>query len=304
MNTNGFIRIPNSVVGNLKGYRCILYIYLLYLCTVQKTNRIKVKLETCRRHIGASFTTAVCRQMHALEKAGYVKIENNYDNFGLQTCNTVTVHNFDPKKDYFLIPSDHISLQIPPSAFELMLTLYMFSYQDSFCFPSLTQIRKASHLGRSTIVQGCRILEEKGIIIKENYMRRDGSYGHNRYFFMSKLERLAGEDKAVKFITWIRKQKKVCFELWQIIKEVLTGNTAILDEICVCIEAEQEFIFDKGKPCTDTHISVFSCPGNDKENIAFRESIGGSLKKKISRVQDRLRLIFSRVFHFFKRAVL
>lgn len=39
-------------------------------------------------------------------------------------------------------------------------------------------------------------------------------------------------DKAVKLLQWIREQKQVGFEVWQIIKEVIRGNLLLLDEIC------------------------------------------------------------------------
>lgn len=305
MNTNGFIRVPNSVVGSLKGYRCVLYIYLLYLCTVRKTNRVTVKLETCRRHIGAAFTTAVCKQMHALEKAGYVKIENNYSTFGLQTCNTVTVNNFNPQKDYFLLPAEHISLKMLPSAFELMLALYMFAFQDPFCYPSFQQIKKVCRLGGSSIVQGYKLLEEKGVIAKENYLRRDGSKGHNRYFLIRRIEKLVGEDKAVRFLAWIRRQKEICYEAWQLIKEVLSGNIGILDEICAEAEREDVTYFYE---CRDFHSGNIEDAMDHSSNVGVKcngkRGVLGFVKEKIGRIWKEAGLIVDRIFQKFKRVVL
>lgn len=306
MNTNGFIKIPNSIIGNLKGYHCVLYVYLLYLCTFQNKSSVKIKLETCRKRVGVAFTSTVCNQMRALEKAGYINIEHNYSYFGLQTCNTVTVKGFDPQKDYFLLPSGYIQLEIPPSAFELMLTLYMYSFQNPFCYPSFSQIKKLCHLGGSTIVQGYKILEEKSVISKENYMRADGSKGHNRYFLVNKIERLIGEERTAKFLIWIRRQKNICCGLWQIIKEVLTGNIGILNEICAEIEKNE------GEELTyfyDVKYDYCACQivypdDNNINSAADRCGIIGLVKEKIRCIRSGIKRFFGKIVRNFKRAVL
>lgn len=308
MNSNGFIKVPNSVVGNIKGFHCVLYVYLLYLCTVQNTNSVKVKRETCRKWIGSATENTVGQQMHALEKAGHIKIEHNYSRFGLQTCNTVTVNNFNPQKDYFLLPTEHMELEMPPSAFELMLTLYMFSFQDPFCYPSFREIRGMCHLGYGSIVQGYKILEEKGVITKENYMCKDGDKGQNRYFLIKKIERLIGEEKAAKFLAWIRKQKAICYELWQIIKEVLMGNVGMLNEICAETEqeAQEEFTYIYGNEefeaddCADD----FVYPDNDIVFTANKRGVWGFVKKTISQIRNGIGLIVDKVFQKFKRVLL
>lgn len=305
MNTNGFIKIPNSVVGNIKGYRCMLYIYLLYLCTVQNKKSVKVKLETCRNCVGIAFTSTVCNQLRALEKAGYISIEHNYSCFGLQTCNTVTVKGFNPQKDYFLLPSEYIQKEIPPSAFELMLTLYMYSFQNPFCYPSFSQIKKLCHLGGSTIVQGYKILEEKNVISKENYMRADGSNGHNRYFLVKKIEKLIGEERTAQFLIWIRKQKTICCGLWQIIKEVLTGNIGILNEICAEIVKNDTYTGDEYEDF-EADDSVDNCVYFENNMICIDRKRGawGFIKEKISQIREEIGLIFGKIFQKFKRVIL
>lgn len=90
---------------------------------------------------------------------------------------------------------------MPPSAFALMLTLYMFSFQNPFCYPSFREIRWMCHLGYGTIVQGYKILEEKGVITKENYMCKDGDKGQNRYFLVKKIERAYRRGKDSKILS-------------------------------------------------------------------------------------------------------
>lgn len=104
------------------------------------------------------------------------------------------------RQDYFLFPAEYLSADLPGYALELLLTLYMFSFQDSFCIPSFTQISQASRLSSASIVKGYKVLEEKGIIVKENYKRKDGSKGHNRYFLVKKIERIAGEERTDRFL--------------------------------------------------------------------------------------------------------
>lgn len=241
-----------------------------------------------------------------IKDTGYINIEHNYSYFGLQTCNTVTVKGFDPQKDYFLLPSGYIQLEIPPSAFELMLTLYMYSFQNPFCYPSFSQIKKLCHLGGSTIVQGYKILEEKSVISKENYMRADGSKGHNRYFLVNKIERLIGEERTAKFLIWIRRQKNICCGLWQIIKEVLTGNIGILNEICAEIEKNE------GEELTyfyDVEYDYCACltvypDDNNINSTADRCGIIGLVKEKIRCIRSGIKRFFGKIVRNFKRAVL
>lgn len=241
-----------------------------------------------------------------IKDTGYINIEHNYSYFGLQTCNTVTVKGFDPQKDYFLLPSGYIQLEIPPSAFELMLTLYMYSFQNPFCYPSFSQIKKLCHLGGSTIVQGYKILEEKNVISKENYMRADGSKGHNRYFLVNKIERLIGEERTAKFLVWIRRQKNICCGLWQIIKEVFTGNIGILNEICAEIEKNE------GEELTyfyDVKYDYCACRtvyphDNNINSTVDRCGIIGLVKEKIRRIRGGIKRFFGKIVRNFKRAVL
>ena len=47
-------------------------------------------------------------------------------------------------------------------------------------------------------------------------------------------------DKAQKLLQWIRRQKQICFEVWQIIKEVIRGNDLLLDDICSSMNNNDE----------------------------------------------------------------
>lgn len=304
-----FIKIPNNIIGNLKGHRCTVYLYLLYLCTVQRSNCIKVKQETIRNHTGVKFNETVNIIMHYLQDNGYVKLKNNYNPItGRQICNTITVCNFDPQNNYFLLPSEYLFIDLPPIATELLLALYMFSFQDPLCFPSFKQISKAAKIGTTSIVNAYTILEEKGIIRKENYKRKDGSKGHNRYFLIKKIERIVGSEKTGKFLAWIRKQKEIYFELWQIIKEVLMGNIGILDEICTqfdcCEECKEYSDFEYADELEDL------CTEHEHQSQETDNSVGaapptifGILKKKVSRIRGRIRQFFVSVSRNFKRVL-
>ena len=160
-----FIKIPNSIVGNLKGHRCTVYLYLLYLCTVQQSDSVKVKQETIAQKLGISFKESVNVTLRYLQSNGYITMEHNFNPVtGRQACNTITVRNFDPQNNYFLLPSEYIFVEMPSVATELLLTLYMLAFNDPFCFPSFTQISKTAKMGASSIVKAYTVLEEKGII--------------------------------------------------------------------------------------------------------------------------------------------
>ena len=291
MNPNTFIKVPNSIIGNIKGANCPVYLYLLYLCTVQHSCRVKVKYQTIKNNTEVKHIETVCNIAHRLQKQSYLKIKNNHNPItGYQTCNTITVLDYDPQQNYFLFPSEYLFADLPSYALELLLTLYMFSFQDSFSIPSFTQISRVSRLSPASIVKGYRILEEKGIIVKENYNRRDGSKGHNRYFLIKKIERFVGEERAVHFLAWIKRQKQICYELWQIIKEVLMGNTHILEEICA-----QEYAFADIMQCTDNEaaLPIANEPIHEGENNC---SIWGFARQKFSRIRSGIRQFCAKFF--------
>ena len=48
MDNNTFMKVPNSIIGNIKGSNCYIYLYLLYLCTVQHTCHVMVKYQTVK----------------------------------------------------------------------------------------------------------------------------------------------------------------------------------------------------------------------------------------------------------------
>lgn len=317
-----FVKIPNSIIGNLKGHSCLIYLYLLYLCTVNQTSSVKVKQETIARKLGISFKESVNRTMQSLQRKGYISMKNNFNpKTNWQTCNTVTVCNFDPQSDYFLLPSEYIFIEMPSVATELLLTLYMYSFNDPLCFPSFKQISKTAKMGATSIVKAYTVLEEKGIIKKENYIKQDGSKGHNRYFLIKKIERIIGEEKTQKFMAWIGKQKTVCFLLWQLIKEVLTGNMNILEEICAQYEgvlgvcetenaAENKYFSDIVYNGKKDHLekSFLLCAleqgacTNNKQNE--KTGLLGFIKQKTGRICGGIRRFFSSVFQGVKNVLL
>ena len=232
MNSSGFIKLPNNICS-LQGLSCRAYLYITYICTVQKSDTVKVRQETIRQNIGAAFRVAVNQTVHKLQDMKLISITNNYNSeTGCYMCSSYKVNNFNPQKDYFLLPAEYATVDMPPIAYQLMLTLYMYSFNDSYSFPSYSEISKVTGMSSASISKSIKILEEKGIIKKENYIKKDGSKGHNRYFIVKKIQRIMQSDKAQKLLQWISKQKQVCFEVWQIIKEVIRGNASLLDEIC------------------------------------------------------------------------
>lgn len=303
-----FIKIPNSIVGNLKKHRCTIYLYLLYLCTVQQSASVRVKQETIAQKLGISFQESVNVTLRYLQSNGYITMEHNFNPVtGRQACNTITVCNFDPQNNYFLLPSEYIFVEMPSVATELLLTLYMFAFNDPFCFPSFTQISKTAKMGASSIVKAYTVLEEKGIIKKENYIKKDGSKGHNRYFLAKKIERIVGAEKTEKLLAWIRKQKSIFFELWQIIKEILTGNTSILNEICAQLDCggarDERSYFELGDTPDNVSLERECQPGEADIPVSAAPSIFGFLKQKISRIRGRVRHFFASVSQKFKRAL-
>ena len=320
MNTNGFIKLPNSICS-LQGLSCRAYLYLTYLCTVQKSDTVQVKQETIRRHIGAAFLPTVNKTIHKLQDLKLISIENNFNSLtGYYMRSSYKIKNFNPQSNYFLLPADYVTLDMPPMAYQLMLTLYMLSFNDSYSFPSYTEITKITGMSSASISKSIRILEEKGIIKKENYIKRDGSKGHNRYFIIKKIQRIMQSDKAVKLLQWIREQKQVCFEVWQIIKEVIRGNALLLDEICTLTNnddwdnsnsgngegftEENEVIEQDGDLyfAPDGLIACCYVEGEyiKQRSISKKYSLFGSIRKKVTCFCGRINGGFGSVLHNLK----
>lgn len=228
---NGFVKVPNRIIGKLKRNHCSVYLYLLYLCTVQGTNTIKVKAKTIAQALGIKHRETVSRELKTISKSGFIKTEDNYATWGEQRCNIITVFDYDPQADYFLLPSKHILLGMSGVAVELMCVLYSFAFANSYAMPSLSAIKKVSGMGNASIFKGIAILEENNIIVKKNYIKQDGSFGNNRYFFNSKIEKNAGEDRAAKFIVWLRGLTFLFCESWQCLKDIVCGNYSLIDQL-------------------------------------------------------------------------
>ncbi len=321
MNNNSFIKLPNEICA-LRDLPCRAYLYLTYLCTVQQSDTVKVKQETIRQHIGAAFLPAVNRVMHKLEELKLISITNNFNSeTGCYMCSSYKVNNFNPQKDYFLLPAEYATVDMPPVAYQLMLTLYMYSFNDSYSFPSYSEIKKITGMSSASISKSIRILEEKGIIKKENYIKKDGSKGHNRYFIVKKLQRIMQSDKAEKLLQWIRRQKQVCFEIWQIIKEVIRGNALLLEEICTLADNDGEGNSDSGSSEEYTEENevieqdedlysapkgLIACHYSDKDYIIKpykpnKRVIFDKVKKKIGCIGVKIKEGFCSLFYNLKR---
>lgn len=230
---------------------------------MQKSDTVKVKQETIRQHIGAAFLPTVNKAMHKLQELSLISMENNYNPVsGHYTRSSYRIIDFNPQKDYFLLPTEYSAVDMPPMAYQLMLTLYMLSFNDSYSFPSYTEITKITGMSSASISKSIGILEEKGIIKKENYIKKDGSKGHNRYFIIKKIQRIIQSDKAVKLLQWIRSQKQICFEVWQIIKEVIRGNALILNEICAISNDNQNSSNDSLNKDFENESQIYSNEDN------------------------------------------
>ncbi len=320
MNTNGFIKLPNGICS-LQGLACKAYLYLTYLCTVQKCGTVKVKQETIRQNIGAAFLSTVNKVLHKLQSLELIFFENNFNMLtGCYMCNSYKVNNFNPQKDYFLLPADYATIDMPPMAYQLMLTLYMYSFNDAYSFPSYSEITKITGMSSASISKSIGILEEKGIIRKENYIKKDGSKGHNRYFIIKKIQRIMKSDKAEKLLQWIRQQKKVCFEVWQIIKEVIRGNALILDEICGLTDndggdntsggsgdvfAEEDEVIEQDEELYSFPNGLIACCYSAENYIekpfqTKKHSFFGKTKEKISRICGKFKEGFGSLLRNFK----
>ena len=323
--TNEFIKLPNDICS-LQGLACRAYLYITYLCTIQQSDTVKVKQETIRQNIGAAFIPTVHKAMHKLQDLNRISITNNFNSeTNFYTCSSYKINNFNPQKDYFLLPAEYVTVDMPPMAYQLMLTLYMYSFNDAYSFPSYTEITKITGMSSASISKSIRILEEKGIIKKENYIKKDGSKGHNRYFIIKSIQRIMQSDKAVKLLQWIREQKQVGFEVWQIIKEVIRGNLLLLDEICSFAnndnqdnsgtssggnyEEENNEATQSGELFYDLTDGIVAC-SYPKEDYTTRHScekkhrIFGRVRDGIKFIQNRIRESVGTLFRNFKTVLL
>ena len=277
-NNNSFVKVPNRIIGKLKRNHCAVYLYLLYLCSVQGSATVKVKAQTIADALGIKHRETVSREIKAISKLGFVVTEENYTIFGKQKCNSITVVDYGPQNDYFLLPGANILLGMPGIAVELMCVLYSFSFGNSYAMPSLPTIQKVANMNKSSIVKAYSILEEYGIIIKKNYRKQDGSFGNNRYFFISKIEKLVGEERAIRFSLWLRKTAYIFLEAWQCVKDILTGNFSIIDQM----DAPTEEVEEAVEPSAPTDTSTPNRPGLFAQIIEFVRRKARSIFDKFS----------------------
>ena len=128
-------------------------------------------------------------------------------------------------------------------------------------------------------------------------------------------------DKAVRFIEWIRKQKQVCFEVWQIIKGVIRGNTPLLDEICFLTEnsdngstsggdnkawAAEAEMFQQDEELYTSFDWLIACRYSDIDYInklpeTKKQTVFDRAKEEISRIGRKIKESFGSLFYNLKR---
>ena len=296
---NKFVKIPKDILGVLKGYYIKLYVYLLYLSQVNNSDRIKVSQEVCSRRIGVSFAETVSRQMHKLQKQGYISIENNYSIWGTQKCNIITILHKPTDKDYFLLPSEHLfHPTLSSGAFEVMLTLYMFSFDDPYSYPSFADIRNTARVSYGTIASGYKQLEYYGIIKTERYNKTNGSKGQNRYILIKKVERKIGKNNTARFLAWLSDKKAIGSAIWNSIQNFLLGRITIEQLLSINDGSSS----DKSNDVPPSH-TIFEEQA-ETLHTEYDSNIWGKIRRKVHTFIGKVTAKTAALYAKFKRVLL
>lgn len=177
-----FIRLPHQIFQ----YRLpagALAAYLALAKYTRKTSsgsmRCTVSLQRMATLLGCSRDT-VRRAVSCLRAHGLVKLIPHYDSDGLRATNS-----------YLLAPLPGRFTQVPANIFscrlskqQLAVYLYLLSKQTSVrqeAFPSLSEMAHTLCLSKRSVVDAVRILENKDLVHKKNYQKKDGGFGRNRH---------------------------------------------------------------------------------------------------------------------------
>lgn len=218
-----YLKIPQRAVGAVMGNANKTYLRLLWLANVKGSDSVIVKLDTLARETKLN-TINVFDHIVKLEKAGLVEKKARRGTFtGLKIACEYVIKRVEGEQ-YFLFPDEYANLEVAGSGVLLLMALYMFSYNSPHCYPSITQLNVATRMSRGTITKYTRVLEDMGVITKQNYIKRGGDFGHNRYFLSLPIEKIMGTQLAESLRRSMRRAKSVTFETWHLICDVIAGK--------------------------------------------------------------------------------
>lgn len=121
--------------------------------------------------------------MNTLVQVGLIQKRKRHSwRTGYNISNEYTVPNYAKlKQGYFTVPRSLFSKSERSSDFKQACYHLMCKGNSNESFPSLSQIRKITKQAFDTILKGHKALANLLFLVKSNYIKRNGSYGHNRY---------------------------------------------------------------------------------------------------------------------------
>lgn len=180
-NMNNYIKLPNAL---LSCHLCPLEL-AVWMQLASHANRLggcTVRQQTIADRIGCG-RQAVNRAIARLKEKGLVSSSARFGHSNGQRRRLCDSYVLAPQQgSYTCIPVEVLYMGLAPA--ELAVYAYHMSCRNHStleAMPSLRQIAGALGMGISSVTKANRALEARGLSYKEQYIRQDRSFGHNRY---------------------------------------------------------------------------------------------------------------------------
>ncbi len=204
--------------------------YFYYLADVNKSEFINVRLSVIAKNTGIKNLdeSYISKLINKLIAYGFIKKYHRYHYItGKYISSVYEIINYESliNNSYVLVPTDIFNWGLTSQ--EDAAFIYYLSHCKEETYKSLAQIKDATKLSKTTIIKATKVLVEKGLLACHQYRKKDGSFGHNHYYIISKIAKNIGEKNAECFKRYVQNLKIVSSAGLQIIKKMIIGKAKI-----------------------------------------------------------------------------
>lgn len=182
----GYIKVSNGIFDlGLETNELTLYTYLLSIHTSKYEKSFYIKQRKISKVLGYSQTQTVSKIISSLENKGLIKIIEHYKD-GKRKTNSYKLNKLSLENGYFILNRNIINKikEMGKSTFSVYLyILKCMNSKKKIAFPSINEIKKALHMGKSTVCNAIKYLTIDNVFKKLQCIKKDNSYGRNTYYF-------------------------------------------------------------------------------------------------------------------------
>lgn len=220
-----YIKLPKSILDlQLSTAHFTVYCYLYSVVSSAKGDTVVINLRTIAKKCGLCDKHYASRLTDDLRERGLIEKTDRRNVFTeLPQASAYKIVDYtELKEDYFFLPVEFFKLKLPPKCFALA-AYFCCKASGGEAYPSLAQISGETGMSKTTVIKYISVLMKKGVIAKQNYMRLDNCYGHNRYYLMFAVARKIGEKYARKLKIFVE-SKILNHASIKIVKALIAGK--------------------------------------------------------------------------------